>query len=72
MFGVIAVLLFNLLVPKVAALPLTILSFVGQLFTSMILDFILLHTYDSTTFFAGLLIALGIVINTVLDNKYRR
>ena len=71
-FGVIAVLLFNLLVPKVAALPLTILSFVGQLFTSMILDFILLHTYDSTTFFAGLLIALGIVINTVLDNKYRR
>lgn len=61
--GVATVLLFNLLVPRVAALPLTILSFIGQIFTSMVLDLILLHTYDTTTFVASVVIALGIVIN---------
>lgn len=71
-FGVVTVLLFNLLVPKVAAFPLTILSFVGQLFTSMVLDLILLHTYDASTFLAGLLIASGIGINMILENRYRR
>jgi len=70
--GVIGVLLFNLLVPKVAAFPLTILSFVGQLFASMAFDFIVFHTYDITTFLAGSLIALGIVINMILDHKYRQ
>jgi len=70
-FGVVTVLLFNLLVPKVAAFPLTILSFVGQLFTSMMLDLILLHTYDASTYLAGLLIASGIGINMILENKYR-
>lgn len=70
--GVITVLLLNLLVPKVAAFPLTMLSFVGQLFTSMLLDLILLHSYDFTTFLAGSLIAFGIGINMILDNRYRR
>ncbi|MDA3731012.1 DMT family transporter [Niameybacter massiliensis] len=64
--GVATVLLFNLLVPKVAALPLTILSFIGQIFTSMVLDLVLLHTYDATTFVASLVIALGIAINMFL------
>lgn len=54
------------MVPKVAALPLTILSFIGQIFTSMVLDLVLLHTYDPTTFVASLVIALGIVINMFL------
>ncbi|NTV78104.1 MAG: EamA-like transporter family protein, partial [Clostridiales bacterium] len=70
--GVVTVLLLNLLVPKVAAFPLTMLSFLGQLFTSMLLDLILLHTYDFTTFFAGLLITSGIGINMILDYKYRK
>ncbi|MGL4736950.1 MAG: DMT family transporter [Cellulosilyticaceae bacterium] len=64
--GVATVLLFNLLVPKVAALPLTILAFVGQIFTSMIVDLVVLHTYDPATFWGGLLIACGIGINMLL------
>jgi len=70
--GVFTVLLLNLLVPKVAAFPLTMLSFSGQLFTSILLDLILLHTYDFTTFLAGLLITAGIGINMILDHKYRK
>lgn len=71
-FGVVTVLLFNLLVPKVAAFPLTLLSFVGQLFTSMVLDLILLHTYDASTFLAGLFIASGLGINMFLEHRYKQ
>lgn len=67
--GVLSVLMFNILVPKVAAFPLTILSFVGQIFTSMILDIVLLHTTDFKTLFASLIIAFGIGINMILDQK---
>lgn len=67
--GVATVLLFNLLVPKIAALPLTILSFVGQIFTGMVFDIIVLHTYDPTTFWGGLLITLGIGVNMFLASR---
>lgn len=67
--GVLTVLLFNVLVPKVAAFPLTILSFVGQIFTSMVLDIVLLQTTDYTTLRASLIIAFGIGINMILDQK---
>lgn len=67
--GVVCVLMFNILVPRVAAFPLTLLSFVGQLFTSMLVDLILFKTYDFSTVLAGLTIAVGISINMILDYK---
>jgi len=70
LLGVSTVLLFNILVPKIAALPLTLLSFLGQIFASMLIDILFLGTTNFTTLYASLLIALGIALNQLLTTYF--
>ncbi len=65
--GVVTVLLFNITVPKISAFQLTLLSFVGQIFMGILLDFVIGVEFSASTFTGGLIIAAGLVINMILE-----
>lgn len=65
--GVVVVLLFNIIVPKVPAYRLTLLNFVGQLFAGIALDLITKKGYSEESFTAGLLISMGIGANILIE-----
>lgn len=67
--GVTIVLLYNITVPKVPAFRLTLLSFVGQVFTGIVIDILLNVTYSKASFTGALLVTGGIVLNMLLDQK---
>ena len=74
--GVLTVLLGNITVPKVDAFNITVLSFVGQSFTSMLIDIILGNTGSSTSFAGGVVICFGILLGMLakhyIHNKKSR
>jgi len=70
--GVVVVLLYNITVPKVSAFQLTLLSFVGQVFAGIILDLIMKNTLSSQTFIGGLLVALGIGLNIIIEQLFQK
>lgn len=65
--GVVTVLIFNITVPKVSAFRLTLLSFIGQVFTGISLDLAQGLEYSNTSFTGGLVIAVGLLTNMALD-----
>lgn len=67
MLGVATVLIFNITVPKVSAFQLTLLSFIGQVFTGILLDLAQGLGYSNTSFEGGLVISAGLLINMTLD-----
>lgn len=71
-FGVITVLIYNITVPKVPAFRLTLLSFVGQVFTGIIIDLLSNVEYSKTSFLGALLVTGGIILNMFLEQKYKK
>ena len=67
MLGVTTVLLFNIVVPKISALNLSILSFIGQLFTGILLDVLAGNDFSNATFTGGIIISIGMLLNFILD-----
>lgn len=67
LLGVAIILLANITVPRVAALRLTVLTFVGQLLAGLLIDLALGKVQLNASFYGGLVIALGIAVNLVLD-----
>lgn len=67
MLGVITVLLCNLTVPKVAAFSLTLLTFVGQVFTGAAIDVLTESQYSRATFIGGILVASGMALNLLYE-----
>ena len=65
--GVTTVLLFNIAVPKISALSLSILSFTGQLFTGILIDFLIGNDFSNASFIGGILISAGVILNFILD-----
>lgn len=65
--GVVTVLLFNVTVPRVSAYRLTLLAFIGQIFTGIALDLVLGLECSTSTFAGGLVIAIGLLANMVLE-----
>lgn len=65
--GVITVLLCNITVPHVPAFQLTLLTFVGQVFTGIVIDLIVKAGYSRQTFAGGLLVAGGIAVNLLCE-----
>ena len=63
--GVMVVLVFNIVVPKVSAFYITLLSFVGQIFTGLALDLILKNPWDRATLTGAVLVAFGILISNI-------
>lgn len=66
-FGVMIVLLYNMTVPRLSALQVTLLVFTGQIFTGFLCDLLGGRSVSSTSLYGGLIIACGILVNLLLD-----
>lgn len=72
LMGVATVLLFNIVVPKLPAFRLTLLTFTGQIFTGILLDVLLGQSFDGKSFWGGLIIAAGLLLNLLLGRSKER
>ncbi len=70
--GVIVVLLCNKITLKLPAFQLTLLTFIGQIFTGIIIDLILKNTYSIQTFYGTLIVSIGLSINIALQSFSKR
>ena len=67
--GVAVILLSNIVVIKISAFYLTLLIFVGQVFSGVLIDAILTQAVSSRNLIGGVMVAAGLSINLALDNK---
>lgn len=67
--GVLTTYIFNLVVPKVPAVYVVILRFIGQMLTSAIIDYIYLNIFSRGKIVGGVLFLIGLIINARIDNK---
>ena len=65
--GVIVVMLLNITVPKSPGFQLTLLVFVGQVFTGILLDSAAGSYHTGTSLWGGIIIAAGIAVNMILE-----
>jgi len=68
-FGVTVVLLGNIVAVKVSAFYLTLLIFVGQVFTGVVVDVVLTQSFSARNIVGGALVAAGLAANLLLDKK---
>lgn len=67
--GVIVVALSSYITPKISAFYLTILTFIGQLFTGIIMDYYTLNVLSIGKLIGGLFVLVGLIINVLIDKK---
>lgn len=67
--GVGVVLLSNITVVKVSAFYLTLLIFVGQVFSGILIDAIISQELSARNLIGGVLVGAGLSINLLLDRK---
>ena len=67
--GACLVLLGNIVVVKISAFYLTLLLFIGQILAGVLIDVILTQELSLRIVFGGVLVALGLCINLIMDSK---
>lgn len=67
--GVLTTWLFNLIVPRVPAVYVVILRFVGQMLAGAAIDYIFLDVFSRGKIIGGLLFLLGLMLNARADGK---
>lgn len=67
--GVIVIVLSSLITPKISALHSTLLIFIGQLFTGIIIDYFTMNKLSIGKVTGGLLVLLGLAFNLLIDKK---
>lgn len=67
--GVIVIALSSYIIPRISAFYLTLLIFVGQLFTGIIIDYFTLNKLSSGKIIGGILVLSGLTYNLLLDRK---
>jgi transporter family-2 protein len=68
--GVCVVLLNNIVVIKISAFYLTLLIFIGQVFSGVLIDIIISGGFSARNFIGGIFVAIGLCVNLLLDKKY--
>lgn len=68
--GVLVVFLLNVVVLKISSFYTTLLLFVGQIFTAVLLDKLLLGNFSIGSLLGGAAVAVGLGINVYIDAKY--
>lgn len=68
--GVVMVMLNNVVVPQVSAFRITILTFVGQVLTGVLLDLTFGNSVSDASFQGGVLIAVGVLITMVAEQFF--
>jgi len=69
--GVLAVSLTSITVVKISALYITLLVFVGQVFSGVIIDVFLAQEVPHRIILGGVLVAVGLCIDLLLDRKFK-
>ncbi|BBF44385.1 possible membrane protein [Lachnospiraceae bacterium KM106-2] len=69
LIGVFAIAIFNFTVPKISAYYMTLLTFVGQLFTGILLDSMLTNKFSFSQLIGGFFVVIGLGINLWIDNS---
>lgn len=69
LLGVIVVSISNLVTPKISSFYLTLIIFVGQLFTGIIFDYFSQGLISIGKIIGGLLVILGLSYNLIVDKK---
>lgn len=67
--GVIVIVLSSFITPKISALYSTLLIFIGQLFTGIIIDYFTMNKLSMGKIVGGLLVLLGLAYNLLTDKK---
>ena len=67
MLGVTVVLLLNITVPRIAAFRLTLLSFLGQIFTGLAIDLALGQNISGGLFWGGVICAAGFLVSMLIE-----
>ena len=70
--GVITVWLSNVVVVKISQLYITLLMFVGQVFTGVLLDALIDGAFSTANIIGGVLVALGLALNLLLERRASR
>ena len=65
-------MLFNILVPRISQFHLTVLSFVGQVLTGILIDLLTGDFTADASFRGGLLITAGIALNLAIEYRAHR
>jgi transporter family-2 protein len=69
MIGVCVVFLSNITVAKISAFYLTLIIFVAQVFSGVLIDMVISQDFSSRNLMGGVLVAIGLCVNLLLDNK---
>lgn len=69
LIGVIVVSASNVVIPKIPTMYTTLLIFIGQIFTGIIIDYLQLSSISKGKIIGGLLILLGMLYNSNVDKK---
>jgi len=72
MIGVVTVWLSNVVVVKISQLYITLLMFVGQVFTGVLLDALIDGAFSTANIIGGVLVALGLALNLLLERRASR
>ena len=70
--GVITVWLSNVVVAKIPQLYITLLMFVGQVFTGVIMDALHDGAFSTANIIGGVLVALGLALNLLFERRASR
>ncbi len=70
--GVLTTYLFNVIVPKVPAVYVVILRFIGQMLTSAVIDYIYLNIFSGGKVIGGVLFLIGLIVNAKADKRNER
>ena len=65
LLGIMVVALSSICAKKIPAFILTLIMFVGQLFTGVVLDYVLLKTFSLPTLIGGSLTSIGLIISVI-------
>lgn len=69
LLGVMVVAACNLVAPKISAFYMTVIIFIGQLFTGIIIDYFTLGLISAGKIIGGLLVVVGLIYNLNIDKK---
>lgn len=67
--GVTVVSASNVVIPKIPTIYSTLLNFIGQITTGMVVDFISVNTISMGKIFGSILILLGLLYNLYVDRR---
>lgn len=69
MIGVSVVYLSNIIIPKIPVVYSTLLLFVGQVVTGIIIDFFVMSEVSFTKLIGAIIIIIGILYNSKIDER---